>query len=66
MEALIRKHEAETRIALAKASDAWQAFRREYGLFSEKSDPEKEESLWQTLTSARKAHDAAYAMYEKL
>lgn len=53
--------EAQCRKALEVASENWQAFKREYSVFTGKFDPKKEETLWQALTDARKAHDAAYS-----
>jgi len=62
-DALMSK-EAASRLALEKASEDWQAFKREHSVFTGKFDAAKEELLWNALTKARKAHDEAYdALY---
>lgn len=61
-EALIAK-EAACRKALEEASDDWQTFKRELGT---KFDSVREEALWEALTEARLAHDAAYDALERL
>lgn len=61
----LAKCEADCRLALEKASGDWQVFKREHSVFTGKFDAVKEESLWDALTTARKAHDAAYAAWER-
>jgi hypothetical protein len=56
-----KQEEAFARVALEKASQDWQDFKREHSVFTGKFNPSKEESLWQVLTSARQAHDLAYS-----
>lgn len=61
-DAIIAK-EAACRVALEKASNDWQTFKREYSVFTGKFDPAKEEALWKALTDARIAHEVAYQEY---